>query len=144
MPVYGDQHLNADKAESLGFGTKLAFRSLTQETITKALTMILENPTYSENAKELSTRFRDRPQSPMDTAIYWTEYVINHKGANFMRSPVLDLKWYEFHMVDAMVVIFIVSAILLGLFVLSLGVVLRMTTKQWRRISRKNKSEKMN
>lgn len=34
----------------------------------------------------LSEQYRDRPMAPLDTAVYWTEYVIRHKGARHLRS----------------------------------------------------------
>jgi glucuronosyltransferase len=29
-------------------------------------------------------------------AVYWTEYVIQHKGVPHLLSAVLDLTWYEY------------------------------------------------
>lgn len=44
----------------------------------------------------------------MDTAIYWIEYVARHRGARHLRSAGADLPWYEYFLVD---VILIYSAI---------------------------------
>lgn len=111
MPIYGDQHLNAAKAETLGFGIKVVFSKLSENTLEDALEKLLGQPSYWNKARELSTRFRDRPLSPMDTAIYWIEYVIRHKGASFMRSKALDLSWYQLALLD------VIALLLIGVFV---------------------------
>jgi hypothetical protein len=36
----------------------------------------------------------------MDTATYWVEYVIRHKGAPHLRVAGLDLPWYQYHLLD--------------------------------------------
>lgn len=109
IPVYGDQHLNAAKMETMGIGFKLAFSSLAEEKIYESITKILNDPIYDKTAKDLSKRFRDRPRSPLDEAIFWIEYVIRHKGAKFMKSPLLNLNFYESYMLDVILVV-IVSA----------------------------------
>lgn len=54
---------------------------------------------YSENTKRLSSSFRDRPQSAMDTAAFWIEFVIRN-GKDSMRSPALDLTWWQEALLD--------------------------------------------
>ena len=60
---------------------------------------------YRENAQRLSRIFRDQPLTPMEQAVYWTEYVIRHKGAPHLRSAVLDLAWYQYFLLDVIVVL---------------------------------------
>lgn len=66
---------------------------------------------YRENALRISKAFNDRPLSPLDTAIFWTEYVIRHGGAPHIRSAALDLAWYQYLLLDVLAVV--VSAILI-------------------------------
>jgi hypothetical protein len=49
----------------------------------------------------------DQPLKPIDTAVYWVEHVIRHKGASHLRSAGLDLKWYQREMID--VILFLIS-----------------------------------
>lgn len=67
-----------------------------------------------ENMELLSQLFTDRPQHPMDTAIYWLEYVIKYKGARHLRSAALDLTWYQYLLLDIMAFV-LVSAIIVVL-----------------------------
>lgn len=56
---------------------------------------------YLQNAKIISERYRDQPMTPTDTMVYWSEYVIRHKGAPHLRSAGLDLNYFQYHNIDA-------------------------------------------
>lgn len=43
--------------------------------------------------------------SPLDTAVYWTEYVLRHRGAPQLRSKGADLPWYKFLLLDVAAVL---------------------------------------
>uniref|UniRef100_A0A034VDZ0 UDP-glucuronosyltransferase n=1 Tax=Bactrocera dorsalis TaxID=27457 RepID=A0A034VDZ0_BACDO len=116
MPFYCDQHLNLKKAELYGYAISLHFQSITYDVLRNALTELLENPSYRANIKRISSIFHDRPLNARDTAVYWIEYVIRHKGASHLRAAGLDLKWYQFYLLD--VITFVVAGILLTLWLL--------------------------
>ena len=71
---------------------------------------------YKENAIRVQKAFKDRPLSPLDTAIYWTEYVIRHGGAPHMRSAAVDLAWYQYILLDVLVVLFLIVVAILIIF----------------------------
>lgn len=48
----------------------------------------------------MSDRYRDQPLTPLETAIFWTEYVARHKGAPHMRSAGQDLSFFAYHSID--------------------------------------------
>ncbi|KAG7306656.1 hypothetical protein JYU34_008074 [Plutella xylostella] len=98
IPFYGDQPLNCKKSEKMGFGIHIS--NLTESNLNNALREILTNPSYRDTAKELSRRFKDRPMSALDSATYWIEYVIRHKGANFIKGPKRNLYWFQYYFLD--------------------------------------------
>nr|XP_022908477.1 UDP-glucuronosyltransferase 2B1-like [Onthophagus taurus] len=70
----------------------------------------LLKPQYKQNAENLSKLFRDRPMSPLKTAIYWIEYVIKYNGAPHLKSSVTKLRWYQYYLLDvigAFLIIFV-------------------------------------
>lgn len=71
---------------------------------------------YLEKAKTVSKRYRDQILTPTETMVYWSEYVIRHKGAPHLRSPGLDLNYIQYHNLD-------VFAAILGITVLLVYVV---------------------
>ena len=60
---------------------------------------------YREKAQRLSRIYRDQPLTPLEQAVYWTEYMIRHKGAPHLRSAVLDLAWYQYLLLDVIAVL---------------------------------------
>lgn len=61
-----------------------------------AIAKLLHDPKYASKAKECSIVFRERPESPMETAMY----VIKFRGAHHLRSAGRDLSWYSYLLLD--------------------------------------------
>lgn len=116
MPFYGDQFLNIAKAVKQGYGLELLYKDLTEKNFRTSLHKLLDEPSFRKNAQDVSRRFKDKPQTPMDTAVYWIEYVIRNSGASHMRSPILDLNWYEYLLIDVAAIL-IIGALLAGIIV---------------------------
>jgi glucuronosyltransferase len=81
---------------------------------------------YRENAQRLSRIYQDQPLTPLEQAVYWTEYVIRHKGAPHLRSAVLDLAWYQYFLLDVIVVL----ALAVGSVVLIVFMILRLVLRR--------------
>ncbi|KAF2905635.1 hypothetical protein ILUMI_00537 [Ignelater luminosus] len=111
IPVLGDQHKNAAIAQRGGYGISIPFKELTEEKLTKALNKVLNNPKYRENIKARSEIMHADPIKQIDKAVFWTEYVIRHKGAPHLRSAALNLSWYQYLLLD------VVAAVILIIFV---------------------------
>uniref|UniRef100_A0A1W7R8H2 UDP-glucuronosyltransferase n=1 Tax=Aedes albopictus TaxID=7160 RepID=A0A1W7R8H2_AEDAL len=130
MPFFGDQQANTLAVEKEGWAVIVQFADLTEETFSSAMDEILTNSSYTEKAKQLSSLYRDRPQSAMDTAVFWTEYVMRHKGAPHMRYPGVDLNFFQLHMLDLFAVIFV-----------SLYIAIKVVSLACRRICRRKQSK---
>jgi len=68
---------------------------------------------YQKNAKIASDRFKDRPMSPADSVVYWTEYVLRHNGAPHLKSHALNLTWYQYFLVDVIITLLFIAFIVL-------------------------------
>jgi len=54
--------------------------------------------------------------SPNESVVFWTEYVIRHNGAPHLKSQGLNLKWYQYFLLDvlaAMLVLMLISVFIL-------------------------------
>lgn len=100
VPVFGDQDLNMARATNLGYGLTVRYKNLTEESLTWALTEMLNDRKYKVRAIEISDRYRDQLLTPLDTATYWIEYVVRHKGAEFIKSPAQQLNFFQYHLLD--------------------------------------------
>ncbi|KAL7735231.1 hypothetical protein ACLKA6_016140 [Drosophila palustris] len=118
MPVYSDQYHNIQTGKESGFALDVDYRTVTEEELRYSLTELLDNPKYRDNMKRASKIFRNRPLSAMDTAMFWIDYIIEHRGAPHMVSAGLDLPWYQFYLLD--IIAIALALILLPIFGLCL------------------------
>lgn len=44
--------------------------------------------------------YRDEETPSLQRAVYWTEYIIRHKGAQHLRSPLIDMPVWKYYMLD--------------------------------------------
>ena len=106
----GDQFLNMKKMASKGLGILLELENITESSMSWALNEI-QNPKYKEKAQLASKIFRDQPMSPLDKAVYWTEYVLRHNGAPHLANPSRKLSWFQRELFDVYFVILLVLSI---------------------------------
>lgn len=97
------------QAEILGFGVKGEILDLTEAKLTTLVRRILDEPLYIKKAKELSNVFRDQPETSLERAIFWTEYILRHKGAYHLRSAALNLNWIQYHCLDVVIFLAVIS-----------------------------------
>ncbi|KPU76021.1 uncharacterized protein Dana_GF12119, isoform D [Drosophila ananassae] len=100
MPVYADQYSNLNQGKKAGIALLMDYRKFTADELRENLLELLENPKFWNNMKKASKIFRDRPLSAMDTAMYWIDYVIEHRGAPHLVSVGVELPWYQFYLLD--------------------------------------------
>lgn len=113
--IFGDQMTNMAKVNEAGFGIQLDFHNVTEESLDWALHEILHDPRYINKVQETSRTIRDQPLTPLNTAKFWVEYVIRHKGAPQLKSVAPRLSTIVYYNID-------VYAILLAVLLLSLTV----------------------
>lgn len=106
LPMYYDQFGNSERMKQAGVGLILEMPTMTLEETVATIKELLDNPTYSQNAKRMSKRLRDQPKSPLDTAVWWTEYVLRHKGAPHMRISHEDMSFMQYYNLDIASVLF--------------------------------------
>lgn len=66
---------------------------------------------YKSNVMELSKRFKDRPKTSKEEILYWTEYVIKHKGAHHLKSAALKLSWYQYLLLDVLIAFVLILSV---------------------------------
>ncbi|XP_056097607.1 UDP-glucuronosyltransferase 1A1-like isoform X3 [Rhinichthys klamathensis goyatoka] len=100
LPLFGDQGDNAQRLVARGVAEALSIFDVTSEKLLVALRKVLNDKSYKEKMSELSAIHRDRPIEPLDLAVFWTEFVMRHKGADHLRSAAHELNWIQYHSLD--------------------------------------------
>lgn len=109
IPLFSDQEFDSRFVEKAGFGTVLLLPDLTKDNLLAHVNEVLQNPKYKKAALERSEILKDRPQTALESAVYWVEYVIKHKGAGHLRPARLELSLYQVLGLD--IIIFLLSLV---------------------------------
>ncbi|XP_075237460.1 UDP-glycosyltransferase UGT5-like isoform X1 [Lycorma delicatula] len=117
IPMFGDQDFNAKTLLNAAAGLKVEFQDINYELVYENLKQLLTNTSYKKNMMRLSLITKDKPMSAVDTAVWWVEYVLRHKGAPHLKPAALDLTWYQYYMVDIFVILmFVILTTLLSVY----------------------------
>ena len=108
MPIFADQPLNVRNIENAGYGLGLDIKTLTEKSLHDAITEVLRNPKYRENVKVFADLYRDRPMSARQTAVFWIEYVLRHRGAPHLQSQAVFMSNFEYWGLDIGLVLLVI------------------------------------
>jgi len=111
VPLFADQDFNGFRVEAQEIGVRVEVRDLNVKHMQEAVDNILTDAKYGKNMKKKSLLLRDRPQSPIDSAIYWTEFVLRHEDTESLK-PMAQLGWFQRRMFDVLLLLLALSSLL--------------------------------
>ncbi|KAM9367076.1 UDP-glucuronosyltransferase 2B15-like [Symphorus nematophorus] len=116
LPLIFDQRDNLMRIEVRGAGKVIDIFTRSEDIFFQGIQEVLNEPSYRMNMQRLSRLHRDQPMKPLDSALFWIEFVMRHKGAAHLRTESYRLPWYSYHSVDVMLFLAGVVLIILGTF----------------------------
>ncbi|XP_053359524.1 UDP-glucuronosyltransferase 2A1-like isoform X2 [Clarias gariepinus] len=120
IPLILDQFDNTAHLKAKGIAEVLELTDINVDTFTESVKNILDKrKLYMEHICEISSLLHDTPIKPMDSVIFWLEFVMRHKGAAHLRTESYKMPWYAYHNVDILAFILGVFMILFLIFALS-------------------------
>ncbi|CAG9761803.1 unnamed protein product [Ceutorhynchus assimilis] len=116
IPMIADQESNLKKMELRGILKYVASSPrIDPEELKEAILEVMGNKTYVDNIRRLNKVNLDQPMNGLEKAVWWTEYVIRHKG-NVEHMVHKTIPFYQYYFFDV--------AGVLGLILLScLGII---------------------
>ncbi|XP_018978877.1 UDP-glucuronosyltransferase 2A2-like [Cyprinus carpio] len=111
IPLFFDQYDNLVRLQDRGGAKIVTITTLNKNTLHAAIQEVISEPSYRLSVQRLSHLHRDTPVKPLDSAIFWIEFVMRHKGAAHLRSESYKLPWYSYYSVDVAVTLFAVVLI---------------------------------
>ncbi|XP_023937656.2 UDP-glucosyltransferase 2-like [Bicyclus anynana] len=115
IPFLGDQWFNAEQYVKLNIGIYLDLETITEDKLKNAINSTIHDKAYRENVVKLHNIMRDQPQTPLERAVWWTEYVLRHGGATHLRAAGAHMHWTEYYAVDVVIFLLTVAlAIVIG------------------------------
>ncbi|XP_038557747.1 UDP-glucuronosyltransferase 2A2-like isoform X2 [Micropterus salmoides] len=116
IPIVFDQADNLSRLRAKGVAKVIDVSELDRKIFQDALQEVLSEPSYTRNMQRLSRLHRDQPMKPLDTALFWIEFVMRHKGAAHLRTESYRLPWYSYHSVDVMLFLLTIALLILLCF----------------------------
>ena len=74
---------------------------------------------YRENMRRRAAHFTDRQSNPLETAVYWVEYVLRHRDTSHLKPYSVRMSWFTYYSLD---IIFVALFLLYLVFYLITGV----------------------
>ncbi|CAL7946372.1 unnamed protein product [Xylocopa violacea] len=105
IPFFGDQLFNARKILDAGIGLTLNIDTITEESIVRTLTDVVDNKTYYNNIKIMSEIVKDELVKPMDRAVWHVEHVIKFSRSKHLRYHGHDISFIDYYGTIAILVI---------------------------------------
>lgn len=119
IPFVGDQGLNAKRVEIKGIGKRLELNGLTESQFASTIREVLK-PKYKENIVKLRELVYDQPMTSRERAVWWTEYVIRHKGAKHLEYPGRLVPFYQKYWLDFIGIGILATLIAVKIFLMML------------------------
>lgn len=115
IPFLGDQYANANRLEQRKVGAQIDLLEMTEDTLKNVILELLK-PEYKDNMLKLKDLVYDQPIGSLDKAIFWTEYVIRHKGVKHLEFAGRNVPYYQQYCLDliAFVLICIITTLYVG------------------------------
>lgn len=144
FPFYGDQHLNAVKLERAGIAILQSINEMTSESLLTAINRVLNDETFYGNVKRMSEIFRANQNAPLDTAVWWIEYVLKFNGAEHLQSHARNLSWMRILSIDIVLLIFGGIYVIYDLIKMIVGRRIKDETKTDDKTNKKSNKKKTN
>ncbi|XP_041643350.1 UDP-glucuronosyltransferase 2A2-like [Cheilinus undulatus] len=117
IPLFGDQPDNMAHLKAKGAAVTLEINFMTSEDLRDAVSTVINDKSYKENAMQLSSIHHDRPMSPRDEAVFWIESTMRNKGAKHLRVQSHELTWYQYHCLDVLAFFLSIDLLLIFIFI---------------------------
>ena len=113
LPVWADQMYNSARMQYRGYGVNLGrMRDVSVDKLIAGARDVINNRSYTAAMRAASLVFRSRSQNPRQRAAWWIDHVIQHGGSH-VHSYALDMPWYQYLMLDLLVVCLVIPLILM-------------------------------
>lgn len=112
IPVFADQQRNGKMAERRGIGTVINKLEIGRDTFKEAVSKMLKNSSYKENAIRIAKLMKEKPFSPEERLVRWTKFAIDHGVLEEFHVEGSRLNTIVYYNLDVFAVLGTVSIVL--------------------------------
>ncbi|CAH2092470.1 unnamed protein product [Euphydryas editha] len=126
IPMFSDQWFNTEHYVKFNIGTRILIEELTENALMNAIVTVIDDKSYRQNINKLREILNDKPQKPLESAVWWTEYVLRH-GGQPLRTFGAGIGWTEYYelnlvlpLLAALVVVLIITVLAIYFIILNI------------------------
>ncbi|XP_035916501.1 UDP-glucosyltransferase 2-like isoform X2 [Anopheles stephensi] len=141
MPIYGDQFLNAAALVNRGVGVRMDYENV--HNVSYVVDCIREglSARKKENAQALAKAYNNRPQPPLDLALWSIINVIENGAMRYERSYASKLPLYIYHSFDVLAMfLFLFATVILLLSYCSWKICCKKDARTKKRLNKQKRS----
>ncbi|CAH1801396.1 unnamed protein product, partial [Owenia fusiformis] len=110
FPLVLDQMHNAERAKARGYGLIMDFNTFTSDELVQNINEMIDNKTYKDNLLKAKAILDDLPD-PLQEIAFWVNHVLKFGGSH-LKPVSLNMPWYQWLMIDILLVFLLFSFIL--------------------------------
>ncbi|XP_071487518.1 UDP-glucuronosyltransferase 1-2-like [Diadema antillarum] len=116
IPLFAEQKSIGVKVKAKGMGEVVNKEDVSYETVGRAIRRVLDDQSYTYQARLYSGIHRDRMFQPTETAVFWIEHVIKYGGAH-LKTRATELGFIQLHNIDVIVFCMVITLVTFYLLV---------------------------
>ncbi|EFP00344.1 hypothetical protein CRE_18443 [Caenorhabditis remanei] len=117
IPIFADQQRNGRMAERRGIGKVLSKLEVGKKNFKESVLTVLKTPSYKKNAIRIAKMMREKPFTPEDRLVRWTNFAIDHGVLEEFHVEGSRLSGIVYYNLDVMFVVFVVFSFFLWVLV---------------------------
>ncbi|CAH1792673.1 unnamed protein product [Owenia fusiformis] len=110
FPIGLDQMHNAERAKARGYGLVMDFNTFTPDELVQNINEMIDNKTYKDNLLKAQAILDDLPD-PLQEIAFWVNHVLKFGGSH-LKPVALNMPWYQWLMIDILLVVLLFVYIL--------------------------------
>ncbi|XP_045445412.1 UDP-glucosyltransferase 2-like [Melitaea cinxia] len=114
LPMFGDQWFNVEQYNRFTIGKGLLIETMSEKQLMDAIRTVISDERYRQNIAKLRDIVNDQPLSPLERAVWWTEYVLRHGGGTHLRANGAGVSWTDYYELDLALLLFAVITVVLA------------------------------
>uniref|UniRef100_A0A914D3C5 glucuronosyltransferase n=1 Tax=Acrobeloides nanus TaxID=290746 RepID=A0A914D3C5_9BILA len=115
IPIFGDQMRNGKIVEYHGWGVHIDKTNLGYATLKIAINKVLSNPSYKENAVHMSKLMKEKPFSPEERFLKWTNFAIKYGNIPELQLEAAQMGFIEYFCLDIISIVTVLLCLILYL-----------------------------
>lgn len=130
FPLFADQFRNINYCSLIGVARRLSIQHCNAQELINTIREVTSNSSYSKNMKRLSQLVHDQPETPLERAVWWVNWVLRNPDVDILQSSVMRMGWVQKYLLDVFLFIYVILSVLFLLLVkFTINYVKRISTK---------------